>query len=342
MAQAGIPIPAAEGSRLGVFREIMADIGDDQDIQTRQSTFSAHAGHLGYMVDHARRGSLAIIDEPGMGTDPDEGVALAMAVLDFLLQQSVFTAVSTHSNRLKAYGLLNKAVANASVEFDEERNCPTFKLTYGSPGISHALEMARSIGMPQEILARAKAYLDQDEVELNRLIEKLNRLIADAEREKRETEEARNQYRDALRETRDRLIRLESEKKALIEAKRVEAETAIGEAREELKQAINLLKNKEESVQAYVTERYAEVGGRLLNHFKAASRDGPFAVQEEIKEGQAVIHKKLKQKGVVQRVGPSAGLAQILLGKVRMSARIEDLEVLKGSQADSELTTPFT
>jgi len=332
MAQAGIPIPAAEGSRLGVFREIIADIGDDQDIQAGLSTFSAHAGHLGYMVDHARRGSLAIIDEPGLGTDPDEGSALAMAVLDFLFDQGVFTAVSTHSNRLKAYGLLNKGVANASVEFDEERNCPTFELTYGSPGISHALEMARSIGMPQEIITRARAYLDQDEVELNRLIEKLNRLIADAEWEKLEAEEAKKQYRDALRETRDRLITLESEKNALIETKRVEAESAIGEAREELRQAINLLKNKEESVQAYVTERYAEVGSRLLNHFEVASRDGPFVEFEEIEEGQTVFHKKLKQKGVVQRMGPSAGLAQILLGKVRMSARIEDLEVVKGSQ----------
>jgi DNA mismatch repair protein MutS2 len=310
----------------------MADIGDDQDIQAGLSTFSAHAGHLGYMVDHARRGSLAIIDEPGLGTDPDEGVALAMAVLDFLLQQGVFTAVSTHSNRLKAYGLLNKGVVNASVEFDEERFCPTFKLTYGSPGISHALEMASSIGISQEILTRARAYLDQDEVELNRLIEKLNRLIAEGKRERLETEAAKNQYHEALKETQDRLIRLESEKKALIEAKRVEAEAAIGEAREDLKKAINLLKSKQESVQAYVTDRVAEVGDRLLNRFKVTSRDGPIVEQEAIKEGQVVFHKKLKQEGTVQKVGPSAGVARILLGKVRMNARIEDLEVVKGGQ----------
>ncbi len=333
MAQAGIPVPAAEGSSLGVFREIMADIGDDQDMQTGLSTFSAHAEHLKYMVEHAQNGSLAIIDEPGMGTDPDEGVALAMAVLDSLFHKGVYAAVSTHSNRLKAYGLLNKGVANASVEFNDERSCPTFELTYGSPGISHALEMARSIGMPQEILTRARAYLDQDEVELNRLIEKLNRLIAKADQEKLEAERAKNRYRDASEKARNRLITLEAEKNALIEAKRLEAEAAIGEAREELKQAINLFKNKKVSGQAYVTEKYAEVGARLMNRFKAANRDNPFVEHEEIKEDQTVFHKKLKQKGVVQRVVPSAGSAQILLGKVRMSARIEDLEVVKGDRA---------
>ncbi len=329
MVQAGIHVPADEGSRFLVFNQIMADIGDDQDIQAGRSTFSAHAAHLKYFTEHADQKSLAIIDEPGMGTDPDEGVALAMAVFDSLCRRGTFVAVSTHLNRLKSYGLLNPRVFNAAVEFDLERNCPTFRLKYGSPGISHALEIARDVGVPANILERAKGYLDKDEIRLNRLIEKLNYLKLETERERREAEEAKRTYQDAEKEIKNRLTSLEVEERTLIEKKRVEAETAIKEAREELRQAVNLLKKNKESSQAYVTERYVEIGRRLLGQIESTRTEASPAGLKQIEKGQMVYHSKLKQKGTVLSIDSSSGRAQLMLGKVKMSAEIQDLEIVK-------------
>jgi DNA mismatch repair protein MutS2 len=330
MVQAGIHVPADEGSRLPVFNQIMADIGDDQDIQAGRSTFSAHAAHLKYFTEHADQKSLAIIDEPGMGTDPDEGAALAMAVFDSLCRRGTFVAVSTHLNRLKSYGLLNPKVLNAAVEFDLKRNCPTFRLKYGSPGISHALEIARDVGVPPDILDRAKGYLDNDEIRLNRLIEKLNYLKLEAERERREAEEAKRTYQDAEKEIKNRLTSLELEERTLMEKKRVEAESAIKEAREELRQAVNLLKKNKESSQAYVTERYGEIGRRLLGQIESTRIETSPAGLKQIKKGQMVYHSKLEQKGTVLSIDSSSGRAQLMLGNVKMSAEIQDLEIVKG------------
>ena len=335
MAQAGIHIPAEEGSRLPVFNEIMADIGDDQDIQAGLSTFSAHAAYLRYIIEHAGQTSLIIIDEPGIGTDPDEGVALAMAVMDFLSQQGAFVAVSTHFNRLKSYGLLNHRAVNASVQFDGERHCPTFKLEYGSPGISHALEVARDMGVRSDVLERAEGYLDRDEVRLNRLIEKMNRLVIETARERRVAEEVKLRYHAAVTKIEDRLRALEAEKKALMEAKRVEAEAAIKEAGDELKRAINLLKRKEKAVQAHVTETYAKTSRELMEHFVSECNDKSTGEPDEIEEGQLVYHTILKQKGVVQTVDPSGGRALVALGKVKIHADIHDLEVIEDARKSS-------
>jgi DNA mismatch repair protein MutS2 len=330
MVHAGIHVPADEGSRFPVFNQIMADIGDDQDIQAGRSTFSAHAAHLKYLTERADRKSLAIIDEPGMGTDPDEGVALAMAVFDSLCRRGTFVAVSTHLNRLKSYGLLNPRVLNAAVEFDLKRNRPTFRLKYGSPGISHALEIARDVGVPANILDRAKGYLDNDEIRLNRLIEKLNCLKLETERERSEAEEAKRTYQNAEKEIKNRLASLELEERSLIEKKRIEAETAIKEAREELRQAVNLLKKNKESSQAYVTERYGEIGRRLLGKIESTRIETSPAGLKQIEKGQMVYHSRLKQKGTVLSIDYSSGRAQLMLGKVKMSAEIQDLEIVKG------------
>ena len=329
MTQAGIHIPAEEGSRMPIFDEIMADIGDDQDIQTGLSTFSAHAAHLSHIVERADQKGLVIIDEPGMGTDPDEGVALAMSVLDFLSHQGTFVAVSTHLNRLKSYGLLNQRVTNACVEFDVEKKCPTFRLKYGAPGISHGLEIAEEMGMPLNILDRARGYLDQDEVRLNNLIEKLNYMMTETAREKTVVEDIKRKYHAATKKIKDKLDSVEDERKALLEAKRIEAEDAIRGAREELKQAINLLKSKKEPAQAYVTEKYTEATRKLLGHFAPESNDGTPVDLKEVEEGQLLYHRRLKQKGIVQSVDPTAGRAVVLLGKVKVSAEVHDLEMVK-------------
>jgi DNA mismatch repair protein MutS2 len=333
MTQAGIHIPATEGSCLPVFDHCMADIGDDQDIQTGLSTFSAHAGNLKRIMELAGPKSLVIIDEPGMGTDPNEGAALTMAVLDELSQRGVFVALATHLNRLKAYGLLNQRVLNAAVEFDTQCNRPTFKLRYGSPGISHALETAHDLGMPMRVLEKARGYLDRDDVQLNRLIEKMHRLIVQVEAERKEAEDAKQGHHAAAEGIRARLAQLETEKRAYMETYRTEAEAAIRSAREELKQAINLLKKRKRIVQADVTKRCDVVSRELLAYFEPPKDAPAFSVSGELREGQSVFHTRLKQHGVIQSVDPSGGRAYVILGAVKMAADPRDLQPMAEPKA---------
>ncbi len=330
MAQAGIHIPVQEGSTLPVFDQVMADIGDDQDIQEGQSTFSAHAIHLKYILEQSNGGSLVIIDEPGMGTDPDEGAALTMAVLDVISEKGAWVAVSTHSNRLKAYGLSNKRAVNASVDFDSRRNCPTFKLIYGVPGISHALAVAHEMGIPSDILDRARQYLDRDEIRLNRLIEKMNLLLGEAEEEKRSVQAIKEKYLTAAADMEYRLSALEDEKKVLLEQKKREAETAIHEAREELKQAINLLKKKKKPVQAHVSERHARADRKLMGYFEAqAVKGNEKSRTDRFEKGQRVYHRGLKQKGSIQSVDSSNRRASVMLGTIKVMAGFQDIEPIK-------------
>ena len=330
MAQAGIHIPVQEGSTLPVFDQVMADIGDDQNIQEGQSTFSAHAMHLKYILEQSNGGNLVIIDEPGMGTDPDEGAALTMAVLDVISEKGAWVAVSTHSNRLKAYGLSNKRAVNASVEFDSKRSCPTFKLTYGAPGISHALAVACEMGVPSDILDRARQYLDRDEVRLNRLIEKMNHLMGKAEAEKRAAQAIKEKYLTAAEDMEYRLSALEDEKKVLIEQKRQEAETAIHEASAELKQAINLLKRKKKPVQARVSERHAQAGRKLMGYFEAQAGTGNEKSRtDRFEKGQRVYHRGLKQKGTIQSVDFSGKRVSVMLGALKVMAGFQDVEPVK-------------
>lgn len=340
MAHAGMHIPAEEGSSLPLFERILADIGDDQDLWTGMSTFSAHVAHLKYIAAQAGENVLIIIDEPGMGTDPDEGVALAMAILDFISHKGAFVAVSTHSNRLKTYALMNGRARNASVQFDPVENRPTFKLDYGFSGGSHALEIADDMGMPQMIINGAKRYIDKGEAQLNQLIDKLNRLMIDAARKRGETEEEKRKYQKAVADLEEKGAVLEIEQRAFLEEKREEAESVLAEARKELNRAIDRLKSGKHQSQAQVCGRFREIDRQLTGLFSDDSEvDAPVGYHD-IKEGQQVHHKKLNQEGLIMSVDTSAGTAMVMLGKIRVCADVHDLEVLKKSRKRDCEDTP--
>jgi len=328
MAQAGLHIPAAEGSSLPVFKTIMAEIGDDQDIQAGLSTFSAHIGHLKNMLEHADAKSLFIIDEPGMGTDPDEGAALAMAVLDELSQKGAFVAVSTHLNRLKTYALLHEKAKNARMEFDASTNRPTFSLQYGTPGTSYAFEIANDAGVESNILERAKGYLDRDEVRLNRLIDKLNRLKQETTLEKLEAEQVKDKYRAAREKLFQALEKLDTDRRTLLEEKRSEADRLIRDAREEFKQLINTFKKRRESSQAQIKQRFEGISKELGNRLSMAGEQDKSIELSGYEIGQRVRLKELDQVGTVLSFDMANAKATILMGNVKLSASLQDLELI--------------
>jgi DNA mismatch repair protein MutS2 len=170
MNQIGLALPAAEGSDLPVFDSIFADIGDEQSINQSLSTFSAHITNVAAIIAHSTENSLALLDELGSGTDPQEGGAIAMAVLDRLIEKKARLLITTHHGILKNYGYTREEVENASVEFDSRTLSPTYRIITGIPGESRALEIAGRNGLPREIIERAKSYLDDGRSDISEMI----------------------------------------------------------------------------------------------------------------------------------------------------------------------------
>ncbi|HEU5021824.1 MAG TPA: endonuclease MutS2 [Bryobacteraceae bacterium] len=176
MAQAGLPVPC-ESAELPLFDQVLADIGDHQSIEQNLSTFSAHVARLREMALDVTPDSLVLLDEIGSATDPDEGGALGVALVDHFRAAGAFTLASTHLTALKIYGASTRSVLNASMGFDEETLAPTYRLQLGLPGKSAGLDIAARLGMPEDILRRARASLGQRDIELSRLIADLHRRI---------------------------------------------------------------------------------------------------------------------------------------------------------------------
>ncbi len=196
MNQFGLEIPAQEGSALGVFDQVFADIGDEQSIEQSLSTFSSHIVHIAGIVERATERSLVLLDELGAGTDPEEGVAIAMSLLDHFLSTGPLVAVTTHHGILKNYGYTRAGVRNAAMEFDRRSLRPTFRLVMGLPGESQALEIARRYGIPPGLVERAQEYLRDERGDISELIRKLSA----RERQILQTEQAQAERESRLRE----------------------------------------------------------------------------------------------------------------------------------------------
>ncbi|UCC30107.1 MAG: hypothetical protein JSU86_18155, partial [Phycisphaerales bacterium] len=202
MTQCGIPIPAGEGSRIPVYRQVFIDVGDEQSLQQSLSTFSSHLGTLLEIIHDSGERSLVLIDELGAGTDPDEGAAIGQAIVSELLKLRARAVVTTHLSTLKAIAYTTPRVDNAAVEFDPESLKPTFRVRMGEPGNSNALIIAKRLGMPVGLVKRAKWFLDDR-------ARALNRAIAGTLQSRRQAEEARRLARQATLEARRERARYE-------------------------------------------------------------------------------------------------------------------------------------
>ena len=242
MNQFGMEVPAAPGSVLPLFDLVLADIGDEQSIAQSLSTFSGHVRQLAHIAAHAGDRSLVLLDELGAGTDPEEGVALAMAVLDRLIERHTLVAATTHHGALKNYGYLNAAVENASMEFDPATLRPTYRLVLGIPGESHALEIAARQGLTAEILATAESYLAHGRTEAGEMIRTLTarewELHARAERHRQAAAELEQRQAAAAARERD----LSARERELRAAEMRDLRAFLRESRSRLEGAIRELR----------------------------------------------------------------------------------------------------
>ncbi len=254
MAQSGLHIPVEVDSEVAIFKKIFADIGDEQSMEQSLSTFSAHIQNIIHILEEADQYSLVLLDELGAGTDPSEGSALAMAILDLLKSKGAKVLSTTHHDSLKAYAYLTEGVMNAKVEFDEKTLKPTYKISIGLPGKSCAFAVAQRLGLPEMVLDKAEQYLVKEKLDLENLIRKMEKdkdqVAASLQYIKREE----GQISQLKKELEEKIGALqEEEKKIKLEAYQ-EAEKILSLAQTRAKEMIKSLKRKKYDGEAFVQE----------------------------------------------------------------------------------------
>ncbi len=333
MAQSGLPVPCNE-AEFPIFEQVLADIGDNQSIQASLSTFSAHISHIREMALDVTPDSLVLLDEIGSSTDPEEGGALGVALVDHFRASGAFTLATTHLLALKIYGANTKTVLNASMGFDEETLEPTYRLQLGLPGKSAGLDIATRLGMPEDIMNRARASMSDRELDISRFLAELHERLAAAE--DREKELARQ--RDALI-AREKRIAEDAEKResakirelqarydALIERFEKDARDTIERIAESGERKV--AENAQRKVSRLKRETQEEFETAVLVKPAAGAADAPSPVKPRIEEGSRVRLKGIRDLARVRRKLGEDRL-EVEAGFMKLQVAISDvLEIL--------------
>ena len=338
MAQSGLHIPAQSGSELPCFHAVYADIGDEQSIEQSLSTFSGHITNIIRILKQIDARSLVIFDELGAGTDPQEGAALARAILNHLLETGCTTLVATHYPELKTFAHSTEGVVNASLEFDIKTLRPTYHLTIGLPGRSNALLIAQRLGLPQPIIDSAKAEIHPDDLRADKLLDDIRKERNRTSRERQKLEKARARLEAQTREIEKRLDKIEDERREVLAKARAEGELEVAVLKRNIdslksqlkkaKQPLEALKQLEEKVEA-IEEK---IGAPVERRSTPDNRPSLSLVNRPLSLGERVTVSTLSTEGVVTALGESD--AEVQIGSLRVRARLADL-VRKGQEVES-------
>ena len=327
MALSGIPIPANEKTEIGYFHNVLADIGDEQSLEQNLSSFSGHVSKIKDIIEHASSKSLVLMDELGSGTDPMEGAAFAMAIIDYLNKKHVTSIITTHYSEVKAYAFNTTGIKSASMEFNVETLSPTYKLLEGIPGESNALIIARKYGISEEIIENAKSYISEDNQRVEEMLksikeknDKLEMMHAQLEATRAELDKQKNIYEQ-------KMVKLENEKNEIIKRAYEEADNYLKNMQAKAKNLIDKInseeskkedaKNAQRSLnmlrESFITDKKKNVKEK-----KVVTQNVDFAVGEE------VLVKTMNQNGKILKIMPDNRI-QVQTGILKLVVSTDDI-----------------
>ena len=327
MAQSGLQIPAHSGSEISLFEEIYADIGDEQSIEQSLSTFSGHITNIIRILKQADRESLVILDELGAGTDPQEGAALARAILDHLLERGITTLVTTHHPELKTYAHSTPGVVNASVEFDLETLRPTFLLTVGLPGRSNALSIAQRLGLPAPIIESARSGLSLEDLRAEDMLDEIHRQRDVSRRARAEAERLRKEAEALRLDLSLRLEKIDEERRQVLSEARREAENQLMELQDEIRRLRSALSRARQPLEVIesIEQEIEDLEEVLEQPVERLDPDLPGREEPRpLCPGDKVYLRTLKTQGVLTSL--SEDEVEVQVGVLRVRARLDELE----------------
>jgi DNA mismatch repair protein MutS2 len=342
MAQSGLHISAQSGSELPFFKSVYADIGDEQSIEQSLSTFSGHITNIIRILKKIDHRSLVIFDELGSGTDPQEGAAIARAILTHLLETGCTTLVATHYPELKTFAHSTEGVVNASLEFDIKTLRPTYKLTIGLPGRSNALAIAQKLGLPQTIIESARAEINPLDLRADKLLDDIRKERNRTSREREKLEKARAKLEAQTRELEGRLEKIEDERRDTIAKARAEGELEVAVLKRNIDSLKSQLKKASQPLTAIRAieekmEKMEEKVDQPVERQRSKVESQSSNVNRQWSLGERVTVSTLNADGVVTALGESD--AEVQIGTIRVRAKMSDLvkrggEVVSKEKAD--------
>ena len=327
MALSGIPIPANEKTEIGYFHNVLADIGDEQSLEQNLSSFSGHVSKIKDIIEHANSKSLVLMDELGSGTDPMEGAAFAMAIIDYLNKKHVTSIITTHYSEVKAYAFNTTGIKSASMEFDVETLSPTYKLLEGIPGESNALIIARKYGISEEVIENAKSYISEDNQRVEEMLKSIKEKNDELETMQEQLEATRTELDKQKSIYEQNMIKLENEKNEIIKRAYEEADNYLKNMQAKAKNLIDKInseeskkedaKNAQRSLnmlrESFITDKKKNVKEK-----KVVTQNVDFAVGEE------VLVKTMNQNGKILKIMPNNRI-QVQTGILKLVVSTDDI-----------------
>ena len=327
MALSGIPIPANEKTEIGYFHNVLADIGDEQSLEQNLSSFSGHVSKIKDIIENANSKSLVLMDELGSGTDPMEGAAFAMAIIDYLNKKHVTSIITTHYSEVKAYAFNTTGIKSASMEFDVETLSPTYRLLEGIPGESNALIIARKYGISEEVIENAKSYISEDNQRVEEMLKSIKEKNDELETMQAQLEATRTELDKQKSIYEQNMIKLENEKNEIIKRAYEEADNYLKNMQAKAKNLIDKInseeskkedaKNAQRSLnmlrESFITDKKKNVKEK-----KIVTQNVDFAVGEE------VLVKTMNQNGKILKIMPNNRI-QVQTGILKLVVSTDDI-----------------